>query len=102
MEIDLGSCSETLVWRTSGVPTVRDFASTIPSAAKHSNFRNLWLPLVKQADRVPDSLILELNRDKNRLAEPRWRNWQTRMIQVHVSVMDVEVRLLSGALSTVF
>ena len=31
------------------------------------------------------------------IALPRWRNWQTRMIQVHVSVMDVEVRLLSGA-----
>ena len=29
--------------------------------------------------------------------QPWWRNWQTRMIQVHVSVKDVEVRLLSRA-----
>lgn len=33
--------------------------------------------------------------------QPRWRNWQTRMIQVHVPVMGVEVRLLSGASSSV-
>ena len=32
--------------------------------------------------------------------QPRWRNWQTRMIQVHVPVMGVEVRLLSGASKT--
>ena len=31
-------------------------------------------------------------------AEPEWRNWQTRMVQVHVPVKGVEVQILSRVL----
>ncbi len=31
---------------------------------------------------------------------PEWRNWQTRMVQVHVPVMGVEVQILSQVLGS--
>ena len=36
----------------------------------------------------------------DRAPEPKWRNWQTRQVQDLVSVKDVEVRVLSSALSS--
>ena len=30
--------------------------------------------------------------------QPEWRNWQTRMVQVHVPVKGVEVQILSPVL----
>ena len=89
---DLNRHSTNAVFRT------ESYNNHEPSVFRNqTEFGFLWLLAPDSADTVLHSQDFSHLGLISCIALPRWRNWQTRMIQVHVSVMDVEVRLLSGA-----